>query len=85
MAHDAHVAARIAKLVAERVPRMDAVAGEARIRELGLDSVAVMDLVMAVEDEYEVIFPLERLADIETIDDLTRVVCALIEGRMASS
>lgn len=85
MANEAnHVAARIKGLVAERVPRMEAVAGDARIRDLGLDSVAVMDLVMAVEDQYEVIFPLERLAEIETIDDLTRVVCGLIQGRVAS-
>lgn len=85
MANEAnHVAARIKGLVAERVPRMEVVAGDARIRDLGLDSVAVMDLVMAVEDQYEVIFPLERLAEIETIDDLTRVVCGLIEGRVAS-
>lgn len=85
MAYEAnHVAARITGLVAERVPRTDSVAGDARIRDLGLDSVAVMDLVMAVEDHYEVIFPLERLAEIETIDDLTRVVCGLLQGRVAS-
>ncbi|MBC7906333.1 MAG: acyl carrier protein [Rhodospirillaceae bacterium] len=85
MAYEAnHVAVRIKGLVAERVPRIDAVAGDARIRDLGLDSVAVMDLVMAVEDQYEVIVPLERLAEIETVDDLIRVVCGLIQGRVVS-
>lgn len=79
-----HVAARIKGLVVERVPRTDAVAGDSRIRDLGLDSVAVMDLVMAVEDQYEVIFPLERLAEIETVDDIIRVVCGLIQKRVAS-
>lgn len=79
-----HVATRIIGLVAERVPRVGAVTGDALIRELGLDSVAVMDLVMAVEDQYEVIFPLERLAEIETVNDLARVVRGLLEERMTS-
>lgn len=79
------VAARIAGLVAERVPRRGAIDGATRIRELGLDSVAVMDLIMAVEDQYELIFPLERLPEVETIDDLARAVRGLMHDRMAPS
>lgn len=79
------VAARIAGLVAERVPHRGAIDGATRIRELGLDSVAVMDLVMAVEDQYELIFPLERLPEVETIDDLARAVRGLMHDRMAPS
>lgn len=79
------VAARIAGLVAERVPQRGKVAGTTRIRELGLDSVAVMDLIMAVEDQFELLFPLERLPEVETIDDLARVVRGLAQERMAPS
>lgn len=79
------VAARIAGLVAERIARREAVDGQTRIRELGLDSVAVMDLIMAVEDQYELIFPLERLPEVETVDDLSRVVRGLLQDRMAPS
>lgn len=79
------VAARIAGLVAERVPQQGAVASTTRIRELGLDSVAVMDLIMAVEDQFELLFPLERLPEVETIDDLARVVRGLAQERMAPS
>lgn len=79
------VAARIAGLVAERVPQRGTVAGTTRIRELGLDSVAVMDLIMAVEDQFELLFPLERLPEVETIDDLARVVRGLAQERMAPS
>lgn len=77
-----HITDRVAGLVADRVPLKERVAGEARIRELGLDSVAVMDLVMAVEDEFDVAFPLDRLAEVETVDDLARVVRGLVEQRL---
>lgn len=79
------VASRVVRLVAERVPRRDAVSGAAIIRELGLDSVAVMDLVMAVEDEFDVVFPLDRLGDVETVNDLARVVQGIIEQRTAAT
>ncbi len=77
------VAAGIAGLVAERVPQRGPVTGETRIRELGLDSVAVMDLVMAIEDRYDLLFPLERLSEMETVDDLAREVRSLMQDRMA--
>lgn len=79
------VAARVVRLVAERVPRKGVVAGEAVIRDLGLDSVAVMDLVMAVEDEFDVVFPLDRLGEVETVNDLARVVQGIIEQRTAAT
>lgn len=75
---------RVAALVADRVPLKERVAGEARIRELGLDSVAVMDLVMAVEDEFDIAFPLDRLTEVESVDDLARVVRGLVEQRTAA-
>lgn len=80
----AQVADRVASLVADRVPLREQVTADARIRELGLDSVAVMDLVMAVEDEFDVAFPLDRLAEVETVDDLARVVRGLVDQRIAA-
>ena len=79
------VADRVVRLVAERVPRREAVTGDAVIRELGLVSVAVMDLVMAVEDEFDMVFPLDRLGDVETVDDLARVVQGIIDQRTTAS
>lgn len=79
------IAARIARLVTERVPRKEAVNGSSVIRDLGLDSVAVMDLVMAVEDEFDLVFPLDRLSEVETVDDLARVVGGILEQRAAAS
>jgi acyl carrier protein len=79
------VAGRVVRLVAERVPRKGAVSGDAIIRDLGLDSVAVMDLVMAVEDEFDLVFPLDRLGEVEPVNDLARVVQGIIEQRTAAT
>ncbi len=38
--------------------------------DLGLDSVAVMDFVMDLEDRLDVSMPLDRIAEIETLGDL---------------
>lgn len=38
--------------------------------ELGLDSVAIMDFVMELEDRLDVSVPLDRIAEVETVGDL---------------
>jgi acyl carrier protein len=40
------------------------------VDDLGLDSVAVMDFVMELEDKLDVSVPLDRIAEIETLGDL---------------
>ncbi len=40
------------------------------VRDLGLDSVAVMDFVMEIEDRLDISVPLDRMAEIETVSDL---------------
>ena len=45
--------------------------------DLGLDSLAVMNFVMEIEDEMDVSVPLDRLADIRTVDDLARCLLEL--------
>ncbi|TWB08896.1 acyl carrier protein [Nitrospirillum amazonense] len=37
---------------------------------LGLDSVAVMDFVMEIEDALDISIPLDRIAEVKTIGDL---------------
>lgn len=40
------------------------------VDDLGLDSVAVMDFVMDLEDRLDVSMPLDKIAEIETLGDL---------------
>ena len=47
------------------------------VRDLSLDSLAVMDLVMALEDYFDISIPLDRIADTETVFQLAGVVQSL--------
>lgn len=40
------------------------------VDDLGLDSVAVMDFVMEIEDRLDISVPLDKIAEIETLGDL---------------
>lgn len=48
-------------------------------QELGLDSIKVMDLLMALEDEFDVSIPLNVLTDVHTPAELAHAVHALME------
>ena len=45
--------------------------------DAGLDSVTVMDVVLELEDMFDVTVPLDRLADVKTIAQLAAVVTEL--------
>jgi acyl carrier protein len=42
--------------------------------DLGLDSVAVMDFVMEIEDQLSVSVPLDRIAEVQTLGDLVETL-----------
>ncbi len=44
------------------------------VRDLHLDSLAVMDFIMSLEDRFEIVIPLDRVAEVETLGDLALVV-----------
>ena len=48
--------------------------------DLNIDSVAVLDLVMEVEDIYEVSLPVNQLSEIRTIGDLVDAIQLQREG-----
>ncbi len=48
------------------------------VDDLGLDSVAVMDFVMELEDRLDVSVPLDRIAEIETLGDLVKALRELM-------
>ncbi len=46
-------------------------------RDLGLDSVEVMDFVMNLEDQFDISIPLDKIAEVETVDDLCTTITQL--------
>ena len=49
--------------------------------DLAFDSLTVMDLVAAIEDEYDLVLPLNMLPDLETIQQLTDAVEKLLKAK----
>jgi acyl carrier protein len=65
-----------------RVPAGVQITAQTQIaRDLGLDSVAVMDFVMDIEDHFDISIPLDRIAEVETVEDLSRAVEALLKDK----
>ena len=48
------------------------------VTELGLDSFKVLDLLMDIEDEFDISMPVNLLADVHTIKDLAQRIHAVI-------
>ncbi len=46
--------------------------------DIRMASLQVMELVLEVEDEFDISFPLNRLADIHTVRDLTQEVVIVL-------
>ncbi len=46
-------------------------------RDLAVDSLALMNIVMELEDVFELSIPLDRLADVETVGDLANLITEL--------
>jgi acyl carrier protein len=44
------------------------------IRDLHLDSIAIMEFIMEFEIKFDTVIPLDTVAEIETINDLARVI-----------
>jgi acyl carrier protein len=80
--HVDNVEAEIIKVVTARIPAGVQVSAQTRIaRDLGLDSVAVMDFVMDIEDHFDISIPLDRIAEVETVEDLRSAVVALLKEK----
>ena len=50
------------------------------VEDLGMDSLGVMNFVMAIEDFYDISIPLDRIAQIQTVGDLMHAVEDLRSG-----
>lgn len=52
-------------------------------QDLGLDSLAVMNFVMTLEDRFDVSIPMDKIVDVETVGDLAAVIETLRRDRSA--
>ncbi len=53
------------------------------VQDLGMDSLGVMNFVMAIEDYYDISIPLDRIAQVETVADLIHAVEDMRRGAQA--
>ena len=69
------IEAEVIELLAHRVPADIKVTGQTKIAgDLGLDSVAVLDFIMDVEDHFNISIPLDRVAEVQTIAELSHAI-----------
>jgi len=74
------VGAQIIEVLSSMIPSGIPVSDGTRIaRDLGLDSVAIMDFVMELEERFDILIPLDQIADVETIHDLTKAIEAIVK------
>ena len=50
------------------------------VTELGLDSFKVLDLLMDIEDEFDISMPVNLLADVHTVKDLASRIHTVINA-----
>jgi len=77
----ASIESQIVELLAKRVAPGVNVSAETRIvGGLGLDSVAILDFIMDIEDRFDISIPLDRVAEVQTIGELSRAIESLRKG-----
>ncbi|HSH99921.1 MAG TPA: acyl carrier protein [Reyranella sp.] len=50
-------------------------------KDLSIDSLAVMDMVMELEDRFDVSIPMNTVAEIQTVDELAETILKLAARR----
>ena len=77
------VLADVRQLLADATRKKDVVVTEETVlaRDLDLDSLAVMDVLMALEDKFDVSIPINHLPEIETVGDLASTIEKIVENR----
>ena len=50
------------------------------MKELDVDSLAVMNFIMGLEDHFDISIPLNAMAEIRTVEDLSAIVLKTKEG-----
>lgn len=75
---DKEILETIAREIAKVAPRQVQVTPATSVtRDLGLDSLAVMNFVLTLEETFDVSIPMDRIAGVETIADLIATIRSL--------
>lgn len=61
--------------------KLDLNADTSLASDLNIDSVEVMDLIMEIEDKYNVDIPINLLTEVERVRDLAKIVNDRMEGK----
>ena len=67
-------------MTALRCVHSSALTPSAKLEDLGVDSLGVLDLLFAIEDEFHVTVPPDRVP-LETLGDLVAYIDALVAGQ----
>ena len=80
------IQARVVATLRPLLPAAQPIHGDSDIaNDLGLDSLAMMELMLALEDRFDISIPLERIAKVSTVDDLVATVKAVLQPRQGRS
>ncbi len=58
----------------EKNRKLPVITSETSVSSLGIDSVSMMEIVGSIEDELNISIPDEKLAQLQTVKDIERVV-----------
>ncbi|MBK8174544.1 MAG: acyl carrier protein [Rhodospirillales bacterium] len=71
----------VCSVLQQRNTRNIALLPQTRINsELSIDSVEVLDIVMEIEEKFNITIPITALADVETMEELAKVVAVRVRG-----
>ena len=72
------IQARVIATLRQAMPTAQPIRGDSAIaQELGIDSRAMLELILALEDRFDISIPLERVARVATVDDLVDTLKSL--------
>lgn len=72
---DPRIFAKVSEIVsAHNIRGVPLTANTKVAAEFGIDSVAMLDLIMEIEDAFDVSLPINQLTEIETMGDLVRAI-----------
>lgn len=73
------VEAEIVQTLSARVAPGIRVSANTQIPQgLGLDSVAILDFIMDLEERFDISIPLDRIAEVQTVAELSRAIVTLM-------